>query len=454
MRRIGRERRITLKPGTAFILTLLVAAPSIQTTHAGELAYGVGYYVESSDNIRRTPTNTVDDVTNSVFAGFTYLENGPVLDAHLTALAEYRDYKYDTYNDGPLYYADASLLWRIAPQRLSWVLVDRYDQITRDTSLPDTRDNQVDANVLSTGPDIYVRLGQVNTLALELRYGKATYGQGYGEADNSSYGGSLRWLYAANSEMTYSLNYQASQIYYDDEILNDNYSRQDFFVRAETHQARSRFLLDLGITKIDREKAGETNGPVARLTWSQQLTSESSASILLAGEYLDTGTDLLSTATSTTPVPGAPPPSNANGGITTDLYYQKRAELFYGLSGGYLGLNLRAFYRDIDYESVPQDRLESGEMLDVTYNTSSALATTIYGRHMDVHYQNVVRDDWENEAGIRFLYRLNRNVSATLDVWRSWRYSTDPLQEYTDNQVLLALLYSSSPLFAPTRRTR
>ena len=423
-----------------------------QSASAGEFAYGLGYVGEYSDNIQRVQANPQEEFINSVVAGVVYRENGPALDAHLQAQAEYRNYQNDIYTDGQLYNADASLLWRISPQQLNWVLVDRYDQITRDVTLPNTPGNQVNANVLNTGPDIYIRLGQVNTLVLEFRYGNAAYSDA--SLNNYRYGASVRWMYAASTETSYSLNYQAEQTNYRDDIKNDNSLRQDLFLRADRRQARARFLLDLGVTKIDRDRAGETTGPVARLTWAQQLTSESSAGILIASEYLDAGTALLSTVTSPTPVPAAPPPATSTGGLTSDLYYQKRAEVFYKQGGGNIGLNTGAYYRDIDYEIALQDRIEAGWWLDVTYSPSSLLAATVYGSHMDTQYLSNDRNDRENEAGIRFLYRVNRNISATVDVWKTSHDSTDASQAYTDNRVLFSLLYSNSPLFVTSRTRR
>lgn len=432
------------------LLGIWLAGWVTQSVCAGELAYGIGYVAEYSDNIQRVPSSSQDERINSVVAGMAYRENGPALDAHLQAQAEYRGYRRDTFNDGPLYYADASLLWRILPQRLNWIFLDRYDQITRNITLPDTPANRVNSNVLSTGPDLFIRLGSVNTLLLGLRYGNASYSEG--DLDTNRYGASVRWLYAANMEMTYSLNYDAEKIEYDNVIRNDNATRHDVFIRADTRQARARFLLDLGATQIDRDRAGEISGYLARLTWTQQLTSGSSAGMLLGSEYQDAGTALLATATSPTPAPGAPPSLPVTGDVTNDFFYTKRAEVYYNRSGSNLGMNARAYYRDIDYEVVPQDRHEAGGRVEVIYSPSGLLATTVYGSHLDIQYQSSTRDDRESETGIRFLYRINRSLSTALDGRKTWRYSTDALQEYTDNRVLFSLLYSSSPLFTPSRR--
>ena len=451
MRHIAdKVHNVVTKSGTAVFIGLLIAGHCMQTSSAGELAYGVGYLGEYSDNIHRTPTAPRSEWINSAIAGVVYQENGPALDAHMLLQAEYRDYRKNEFKDGPLYFADASLLWRISPQRLNWSLADRYSQITRDVTRPDTPDNRVNANVLSTGPDLSIRLGPVNTLVLGLRYGNAVYNDG--DHDNNRYGGSARWQYAATSELTYSLNYETEAVKFGNERLNENTLRQDEFIRIDRHQARSSFVLDLGATQIERDRTGKTSGHLARLTWSQQLTSTSSAGVVYAREYQDAETVLLSTATNPVPAPGAPALSPATNAVTNDVFYTKRLETFYNRIDSSYGLGARVFIRNIDYEVSSQDRQEAGGRIDVSYNPSGLLSTTVYGRYTDLRYQGSTRDDQESEAGIRFLYRLSRTLGASLEGRKTWRNSNVALQEYTDNRVLIALQYSSSALYAPTRR--
>lgn len=442
---------IAASRGCALLLGLGLGGGLAQSACAGELAYGLGYVGEYSDNIQRVvAANSRDEWINSFLAGVAYRENGSALSVHLQAQAEYRDYTNDIYNDGPLYYADTSLLWRVSPQRLNWIFLDRYDQVTRDTASPDTPDNRVNTNVLSTGPDLFIRLGSVNTLVLGLRYGNASYSEG--DLDNNRYGASVRWLYIANTSMTYSLNYMTEQITYVNDNLYDNRVRNDAYISLERRQARAHITLDLGATQIEQDRADETSGFLARMTWTQQLTSASSVGLLLGSEYQDAGSALLATATSPTPESTASPSLPVAGGVTDDFFYTKRVEISYENRGHILGLNTRGYYRDIDYEVDPRDRYETGGLLEVIYNNTSLLATTVYASHLSIQHQSISRDDRENEMGIRFLYRVNRNLSARLEGRTTWRHSTDALQEYTDNRVLFSLLYGSSPLFVPVRR--
>jgi hypothetical protein len=449
-RRENRTLSIVQKSGTALFFSLLATGHTMQVSYAGELAYGFGYFGEFSDNIRRTPTNQQDEWINSVIAGIAYRENGPELDAHVNAQAEYRNYMNDTYNDGPLYDADAFLRWKISPQRFDWVFIDRADQLTRDVTQPNTPGNWVNTNVLSTGPDLFFRLGPVNTLELGLRYGRASYSDS--NLDNNNLGAFASWQYAVNTETTYSLNYLGQDVRYVDDVLNDNFTRQDAFFEIDRHNAVASFLLDAGVTRIHRDQVGDSRGNLFRLAWTQQLTPRSSAGVLLASEYQDAGTVLLSTATSPIAPPGVPPTPPVTTEATTDIFHTKRAEIFYASGGSSFALNARAYYRDINYQLTPQDRLEGGGFIAVTYNSASFVTTTVYGSHLNTHYLSFVRDDRASEIGIRFLRQINRNVSATLNAGIVRNSSTDPTQEYTDRRVLLSLQYSSGPLFTPARR--
>lgn len=447
-----RSRAVVSGSGTAIIVSLLVSAYLTRAAHADTYAFGAGYFGERSDNIRRTPTNTEAEWINSLIAGVAYQKTGSVLDVNLLAQVEYRDYWKDTYEDGPLYFADTSLLWRIAPEQLHWFLTDRYSQITRDVRRPDTPDNRINANVLSTGPDGYIRFGQINTLVLGLRYGNTTDSDGV--LDNNRYGGFARWQYAASTEATYSLNYENVQIRYANEAIDANLQRQDAFARMDRRKGLSSFQLDLGATMLNRESTGDTTGLLARLTSIQQLTTISSMGLLLASEYLDAGAVLLSTTNSSVSVSGAPSTTGASGGVTNDFFYTRRIAGYYKRNDDIYGLDARAFYRDLDYEISPQDRWEAGGRLEGTYNLFSVLETSVYGSLVATKYLSVPREDYENEVGIRFLYRVNSYFSTALEGRRTWRYSTDPGAEFTDHRVLLSLTYSSGPSYVPrTERT-
>lgn len=445
----GQSRTLPAKTVLVVLAGLLFAGYSIHSAHADSYGYGVGYFGEHSDNIRRSPTEPQSEWAGSIIAGAAYIADGPVIDAHLLAQAEYRNYIKNIYRDSPDYYADTSLVWHIVPQRLQWYLADRYSQVTQDVTLPATPDNRVNANILSTGPDFFMHFGQANTLELGLRFGSARYDEG--DLDNERYGASARWQYATSANTTHSLNYETEQIRYANDTANENLRKQDAFMRLDSHYDNNNFQLDLGATRLKRARTGETSGTLLRLKSMRQLTSISSVGLTLAGEYLDAGNVMLATNGSVDSASGGSTAPGTTGGITNDFFYTKRIEGYYQRNDDHHGLDARAYFRDINYDFSLQDRRESGGRIEATHILNNLLTAAAYGSHIRVKYLNDSRNDRENEAGIRFLYRIDKRYTTTLEARRTWRYSTDAFQEYADNRVLVSLSYSSGPLFSPRK---
>lgn len=443
------SRTLPAKTFSAVLAGLLFAGYSIGSAHADSYAYGAGYFGEYSDNIRRAPAAPLSEWINSIIAGAAYIKDGPVVNAHLLAQAEYRNYKNNAYRDSADYYADSSLVWHIVRKRLQWYFADRYSQAIQDVTLPATPDNLVNTNVMSTGPDFFIHFGAVNSLELGLRVGSAHYSEG--NLDNQRYGASARWKHASSANTNHSLNFETETIRYDDDVLNENLRKQDAFFRLDSRQGYSVFQADLGTSRLTRARTGETSGALVRMKSIRQLTSISSIGLTLAGEYLEAGNILLATNSSAGSASvGSSAPGTA-GGITNDYFYTKRIDGNYHRNDDSNGLDATAYIRDIDYDFSLQDRRESGGRIEATHILNNLLIVAAYGSHIRVKYLNDPREDRENEAGIRFLYRIDKRYTTTLEGRRTWRYSTDAFQEYTDNRVLVSLFYSSGPLFSPRK---
>lgn len=424
---------------------------SVSNAYGGELAYSIGYLGEYSDNIQRDPSNPTREWASSAIAGIGYQENAPEFVARVRAQAQYRDYKYATYTDEALYYVDAAAIWSILPQAFTWSAFDRYDQLTADVTQADTPANRVTVNAFSTGPDVYFHLDRVNTLSLGVRYGNVLYGDG--SNDNNRYGGHVRWNYQAGGETVYSLNYLHERVEYTDTLLNDNYRRQDAFVRADWLRNSSQFVVDAGATRIDQEQGPGDEGPTIRLTWNQRLNSETIVTVLLGKEFLDPGMALLATTTE----PGQPTtlslptPTIPSDGLV-DFYYTNRAEITFRHASSRLALEARAFYRDFEYQPQPptipptpsNDRDENGFRIDLAYNPASTFVPGIFFYKTNTSFQDPLRNDHLSDAGVRLLYRSTRQLSTSVEYRRRLQTSTDLLQEYTENSVVLALVYSSN----------
>ena len=424
----------------------------VSSLQAGEFAYGLGYLATHSDNISRVPANERSEWIHSLLAGFAYQENTTNLVARVLAQAEYNNYQKGTYGDETLYYLNSSAVWTISPQRFLWTLEDTARQALVDSTGVDTPSNRAGVNVLSTGPDFFVRFSPVQALALGARLGDVYTGRA--NADSKRFSGNAGWQYQASSVSTYSLNYQVLDVRYDNSTLNNDFRRQDMFARAQYRPSRSQYTLDLGESDIHRDRGSDLSGSLARLMWTRQLTTESTLGVSASREFSDTGTALLTasqTLNSPTTAAGQAAPSTVvtSDILTSDVYLAKHGEIFYYLRGNRVGAQLQASQRKYDFETTARDRKETGGRAQFDFYYSSTTTASLFTEYAKTEYLNFVRRDTDRDSGMRYGYRLTRTVSFGLEGRHTERRSTDPTLKYVDNRVLLSVMYSSGQLFAP-----
>lgn len=431
----------------AFFLLFFGAMAPLQ---AGQFAYGLGYTATRSDNITRDNANERSETVHTYLAGFSYLENTADIVARIFAQASYYDYQDDIFDDESVYNLNSSLLWTISPQRFTWTVEDAYEEKRISATTADTPDNRTDVNVFSTGPDLYLRLNPVNTLAFGARAENVSAGES--NIDNDRLNASARWLYEANSYSTYSLNLEATDVNYDDSITNTDYARRDFFVRADYRPSRSQYLLDYGATKINPDRGEELDGTLTMLSWIRQLTNESSFGLSASREFADTGTDILAASTAAGLSMGTPVSTTttlSSDVVTGDVYYAKRANLFYTRRGGSFWVNLSASTQDLDFETTAQDRKEKIGFLELDYFYTGTTSIKFFTEQTRIEYLNFFREDTDRNSGIRLGYRVSRRIGLELEGRRVDRTSTDPTAEFEENRAFLSIIYSSGPLFAP-----
>lgn len=421
---------------------ILLGIGAIQPLRAAESAYGLGYTAEYSDNITLVSSNERSGWIHSLLAGFAYQESTTDLVARVLAQATYNQYPKNSFGDETLLDLNSSAVWTISPRRFLWTLEDTARQALIDSTAPELPSNRTTVNVLSTGPDITLRLAPVHTLTFGAR--AADVYTGRVNADNKRFNGSAEWLYQMSSLTDLSLNYRILDVKFDDAALNNNYTRQDFFFRARYQPSPSRYLLDLGASDLSFDRGNDFRGTLTRLSWSRELTPQSAFGASLSREVSDTGSTVLSIA----------PPSGSSQTVATgDIYETKSGSIFYNQRGNRIGVQFQAG-RDVrDFATIPQDSKGNNGRLQIDYFLSAESTVTLFAYYSRLEYPDLVRRDVIQNSGLRFDHRLTRTVSMGLEGRRSERRSTDSTLEFVDNRALLTLLYSSGPLFTPLRRS-
>lgn len=433
---------------------LLIAALVVPggAVHAGQGAYGFGVATEQSSNIRQSANDPVSERINSVVGGVAYGEDTADFTGRVAAQVERRDYADDTFDDETIVNLDAAALWTILPGRFTWTFVDSARQVTLNPTLPDTPVNRAASNVVETGPDVFFHFNPRQRLVLGARAGNVYVGDTV--LDNSRYGAMVRWVQDFAPQLSASLNAEHLSVRYDDDSVNENFDRRDLFLRAESRRPYTEIALDGGVTRIQRDRTGDLDGSLLRLQVQRTISGTSHLGLSASAGYSDIGGHLLRYVTPPrTPIDRAIPPHSTTDVISSDINYTREADLFYSYGGARFGANARLEARNLEFETAPTgDRDESGVVLDLSYNFSVRLVGTIFGNRRDIHYQEIDRDDQDQEVGVRLSYRAQRNLIVTTDARRTERDSSIPTNDFVDKRFFVSLMYSTGSLYNPTTR--
>jgi hypothetical protein len=414
-----------------------------QDVGAAALTYNLGFRSEHSDNIFRLPNERErqSEVINAINAGFSYLEKTSTFNASVVGSVVYNDYYRDTFADDTNFTLGAHGELFFVPEVISWVVADSFRKVQIDSLQPDIPTNRQNSNVFATGPNIYLRVGPVDTVTLEGRYGRAWTGNVDIDNDRDSF--ATRWAHRMSVHSTLSLSYEYLGVDYDNSILNDDFRRQNYFLRANVHAAGSDYTLDLGRTRIDLERGNPTSNWLIRLDSTWQTSSISSVNVLYGRGYSDTGAELLPTEVSSQASMGGAIPRLGADVVTGEPFYTERTDLSYTRRGSTFPWTARLFSRNIDYELSPNDRQEKGSLIDVSYLHSSSLSFQVSSGYTILSFDQPVSEIRDVNTGVGLTYRAGPSLTAGLDLRRFGRKSTDSSREYTDNRIAFTITYSN-----------
>ena len=373
---------------------------------------------------------------------------------------ERRRFAQNTYPTDTRYFLNGAAVWTILPQQLSWTVEDLATESRISLTAPDTPANRVNANSLSTGPELILRVNPANMPVIGARYGRYDID---GPGANRRYTGYARWLYQLSEGEKISLNYEAMRVDFTPPVPSPNFLRQDQFLRYERVSPVGTLTLDGGTTHIQPYGGEDTTGGLARVAATYALTSESAVRVLLADQISDSATDLIRsvTAATSTTMPTTPQETAAAvpfAGSTVALgavYHTQRGELTYlALSRG-IGYTLQGYARRVDYiNSNPNsDYRETGLKLTLTWTQADEMRIYSYMDYLKRTFPGPDERDTERNSALGATYRLTSDVFVTVEGGLIQRDSNIfPPVGFLDRRVMLLLGYSTGPLFAPIRR--
>jgi len=433
---LSRGLRLNTSLGAA-----LLVLNATQAVSAAQYDYGLSYSALYSDNLNRTRDNQDKEWVN-IFRGlFSLSENSDDLKANLYSQLEYRNNSSNFFSDEFLLGLSASATWSISPRRFSITVEDMYTQAPVDPTLASTPTNRQNTNVFSIGPNFIFRLNPVDRFEVGAR--AADYYYETAPTDSDRYSGYGKLIHRVSPLTEVSLNYEPAKVDYKDDILNQDYLRQDLYAGLSTRPFGTELVLAVGRTLIERDATEDLKEDLQRLTWSRQLNSSSRFSLSASKEFSDSGRDAL-IVNPASDVP-APVPTNPAEFVGGGIYKGRLADALYLYRRDYGDNYFHLFWRNLDFETIPLDQKMRGGDFQLGYDYSAAISGAVFANYARTEYLVAPRTDTDSGAGVRVIHRFRRNLSLIFEGRWSERDSTLLSQNFDERRAMLTIAYNSNP---------
>ena len=207
-----------------------------------------------TDNVFLTQADKKDQTIAQADADFAVNQQSRLFGVRAIGAFSDLNYLEGAYGNEFIGRFDGQAQYALIPERLNWVIRDDFGQATLDAFTPVTPNNRQDINYVTTGPNLYLRLGGTGFLVASARYADAYY--------QTSPFDSTRGLLTVGSGLqlsslsTVSLNGAAERVLFKNTAINNDFDRYSVFARYDTHGARTDLAVDLGGTRVEQNGDG------------------------------------------------------------------------------------------------------------------------------------------------------------------------------------------------------
>lgn len=398
-----------------------------------EFRIGYGY----SDNILRDSTANIE--SGYTAAGITLDVNvdRPRLRFEALGDLDYLFYEESSVRNRPDGDIDASIAFRVVPERFELYADGTYSQFRQNATLGDTPDNLSEFFVLRGGARGTIPIGQRSALQLDASLSDRNF-QDQDDLDSSETTIGLGLFRQIRPRSSVSLIANTSTVDYDD-VAGTEYDILRLFVRYESVLGSGDFSVDLGLNQLDDESVANEDSaqPLLALTWSREVGARSSLDIEASHRIVDLGS-----SANVGNVSGAAP--GRSGRLTptqspfseTTLSFGQSTQLERTLIG--FGLNFaQQMYEDPAQEDINVIGVNAFVRRDLTNTVTVSLGASLTER---VGIQTTTESD-DLIATLALRKSFSRRLSASLE----YRFSTRDASnnsDFDENAAFLSVSYS------------
>ena len=403
---------------------------------AAELDYRVSAGVASSDNVRRSRDNEIDETIGIGQLQLSLDQRTNRVRADVFTDLAYYDYLDDTYESEVVGNVYADTAFSLVPDRFIWSASDQFGQVLIDPLQPSTAENRENINYFSTGPDFIVGASWPVRLQFGGRYSQTEYEDS--PLDMTSTAAQLALVRKTSEQSSISLNGRIEQIEYKEESLNADFDQLEAYLHYQTAGARTNLSVDAGFAQLRRDFDDEKeNGALLDVEMSRRLSGSSTLQLGFGRRF--------STAAGAFIAEQGIGDGGIGGGTgsqTANPFTRDHATVGWVFRRNRTGLYVDLAWAKRTYEGV--SALDQSTLtLATRYSRDLSPRATLglgvaYGK---ADYEPPAADNDDLTFQTTFNWRLTRNVSLEARYDLVDRSSTAALTEYRENRFWLTIGY-------------
>ena len=421
---------------TGCMLGLLAGSAHAQVGTAqsdSELDFELRVGVNWTDNLGREPEGE-SETFGSLGTTVEFARESTRVRSSLRGELDYYHYDSDRFDNEVLGRIDGVLGLALVPQRLDWMIENRFGQVRTDPFAADRPENREYLNVFETGPELYLPLGERTVLGASARYADRRW-QDSDELDSEIQSGQVRIVRLLSPTQQLGLVGGMRSIEYDGEGI-PRYEVYSAYLSYARTLATGEVGLDVGANRLNI--AGRTDtGLLLRANWTRELTARSSLALAVGREFQDAGDQLRGESLAETGFGGG------EGALTGDPYVYTFGMATYTLTRERTTIVLGGEWNRERYDSVSAlDRDVLAARASLAYRLSPALTgeVSVTLRREDFDTLDGATAD-ELTAGAALIRRLGRDFDLRLEYLYAER-DADIGLDFEENRVQLLLIWS------------
>jgi hypothetical protein len=397
---------------------------------------GLGY----TDNVTRVRENGESESLATLGLRFGYDEHTAKLNADARANLSYVEYLGDSYSGEIVGGLSGKAQAMLIEDRLGWTVQDEFNQSQINAFGRESTDNRENVNLLETGPDLLLNLGNRNHLDLSARYGNVWFEKS--DVGSSRYAGNARISHDVSPQTSVGISYKYEHVDFQSQTIaalsGGNYDRQEVQADYIGVIGRTDFSMGAGYSTVDSEL---TENPDSSVLAHAALSRRVSPSSRLSLGYDMRMADVTENLRDFRGLPGAGPEVQPIIG-TTEAFRQRSSIATWSYAQGRTGVDLTGAYSTQRYEiNKIFNRTYKSASLDVRRQLGPRLSVDLRARWAKAVFPNADFDNTEFVTGAELVWQFGKSLRLGARAEHFDRNCSNPVGEFKETQFWLSAEY-------------